>query len=438
LSDALWSLKFTLGSVALFAASIYWDRYSNFAIKTNQGTSGAVFSGWQLLAYVFTFQATMEGSVKKGLLRGLGTCLGGFMAWLGVIVCSWSYDDNAEINPYGLIAWLTIAAGIAGYFMVDPGVAARFGKSQDHGFTGEYFLLVMSLIAIDVFRDSGSKNALVANRIVANLAGIAMAMLVASMPPSRKGSDPKHAFEYWTALRDSFVRLLKTLLNEEERDSITSDDFKMNFLNDASFKRRNVLNLAKDAGRLKALPFLRLDKRLVPLVNSMATNESLLLYLLEIAAEIVREDLVNNFTKGSEPRHKVVQLLRGFNVKEEDDDDVDSNLRATEEERAMEEPGQVSGAEDLISVFLFMASAISDHLHLNEAGLIEISTQNPKLVAHPISEVTDREHVIGPISEEGKKNIPSPDDHGTTLIPRYHTSQDLKQTADEDGIEFVA
>jgi hypothetical protein len=75
--DTLWSVKFTLGNVALFAASVYWDKYSDFAIETNKGTSGAVFTGWQMLAYTFTFQSTMECTVKKGLLRGLGTSLVG-------------------------------------------------------------------------------------------------------------------------------------------------------------------------------------------------------------------------------------------------------------------------------------------------------------------------------------------------------------------------
>jgi hypothetical protein len=415
----------------MFVASVYWNKYSDFAIETNKGTSGAVFTGWQMLAYTFTFQATMECTVKKGLMRGLGTCLGGFMAWLGVIICSWSYDDDAVINPYGLIAWLTIASGIAGYFTVEPGFAARLGKGYDHGFTGEYFILALSLIALEVYHGAGSKNALTVNRIVSNLAGIGMAMLVAWIPPRRKGSDPKYAVEYWTALRDSFGHLLQTLLNEEERDSIKSDDFKTNFLNYPSFKRRTVLYFTKNAGCMKALPFLRVDERLLPLVEAMAMNESLLAYLLEIAAEIVRGDVVNNFTKGSEARHKLVQFLRGLGVQEEEDDDDDANARATEE------PGQVSGAEDLTSLFLFMASAISDKLHVSEAVLIEMSPQNPKLVMHRISEVTDRQRAIGPISSEGKKNIPSRDNHGTTLLPRYH-SQDLKQTTDEDDIEYYA
>jgi hypothetical protein len=126
--------------------------------------------------------------------------LGGFAAWLGVIVCSWSYDDDAEINPYGFIAWLTIISGIAGYFTIEPGIAAPLGKSYDHGLVGEYFVLTLSYIGLSVYRGVGSKNALVANRICSYFAGIAMAMLVAWIPPNRRGGDPKNAEVYWTAL----------------------------------------------------------------------------------------------------------------------------------------------------------------------------------------------------------------------------------------------
>jgi len=124
----LWWIEFTLGSVAIFARQVFWNKFADLAVPTVTGDSGAVFSGWAMLAYCFTFQPTMECTIKKGILRALGTCLGGFMAWLGVIVCSWSYDDDAEINPYGFIAWLTIWCTIATHFTVEKGAAGRMGK----------------------------------------------------------------------------------------------------------------------------------------------------------------------------------------------------------------------------------------------------------------------------------------------------------------------
>ena len=94
--------------------------------------------------------------MKKALQRGLSTALGGFIAWLSAIVCRWSYDDDAEIYPYGLIAWLTITTTICCYFTIDPGNSARMGASYDHGYIGAYYVLAQSLIALEVYRDQGS------------------------------------------------------------------------------------------------------------------------------------------------------------------------------------------------------------------------------------------------------------------------------------------
>lgn len=68
------------------------------------------------MGYAFAWRPTHEGTVKKGIQRILGTCLGGFAGWLGIIVCSWSFADDATINPYGLTAWLTVFTMLCAYF----------------------------------------------------------------------------------------------------------------------------------------------------------------------------------------------------------------------------------------------------------------------------------------------------------------------------------
>lgn len=187
-------------------------------------------------------------------------------------------------------------------------------------------------------------------------------------------------------------------------------------MKDALSKRHDALYLIQNAGNLKALPFLQVDERLKPLVMGLAANESLLAYLLEIAVEIVSGDAVNYFTEESEAHHKLLQLLRGFCSQEEDNND-DDQVGRMEDVPAMEEPGQVSGAEDLIYLFLVMACMVSDRLHVHKATLMEISSQNLKLPANHISEV----NYCKCVSEEGKKNMPPPDVHGTSLSPDNHS-----------------
>jgi hypothetical protein len=67
--------------------------------------------------------------VKKDIQRVAGTALGGFMAWLAIIVCTWSYDDDAPANEYGLIAWLNVTSIAAAYLCIDKGETAREGAS---------------------------------------------------------------------------------------------------------------------------------------------------------------------------------------------------------------------------------------------------------------------------------------------------------------------
>lgn len=86
---------------------VYWSAYASFGIETGLPGVNGVYAGWQHVSYAFCWMPTVEGTFKKGLQRCLGTCLGGFAAWLAIIVASGSYDDSAAINPSGLVAWLT-------------------------------------------------------------------------------------------------------------------------------------------------------------------------------------------------------------------------------------------------------------------------------------------------------------------------------------------
>ena len=64
-------------------------------------------------------------------------------------------------------------------------------------------------------------------------------MVIGSIPPPFfvKGNNPKHAINYLTALEDTFVGLVTTLLDEEESHRIDNDSFRAGFLQAASTKR---------------------------------------------------------------------------------------------------------------------------------------------------------------------------------------------------------
>jgi uncharacterized membrane protein YgaE (UPF0421/DUF939 family) len=204
------------------------------------------------MGYAFSWRPTHEGTVKKGIQRILGTCLGGFTAWLGIIVCSWSYDNEAEINPYGLVAWLTVFTMLCAYFSTLPsGVAAHSGQDKDHGYVGMYFTLTMTLIALQTFLGSGDKNGLTLNRIVATITGVLMAIVISFLPPHINGRDPKYSRDYLDALNDAFIRLLKTFADKDESAKITTDDFKKSLLAPAKAKADFAWFVLNDADMLQ-------------------------------------------------------------------------------------------------------------------------------------------------------------------------------------------
>ena len=67
--------------------------------------------GWTMVAYCFATTQTAEGTVKKGLMRMVGTVTGAFSAWLALLAC----ESTSGFNLYGLVAWLAVTSGIATY-----------------------------------------------------------------------------------------------------------------------------------------------------------------------------------------------------------------------------------------------------------------------------------------------------------------------------------
>lgn len=88
----LWSVKWTGGAVALACVEIYGGLYADWLVRSEMASPDyallGTMQGWSLFAYFLAFQFSMEGTIKKGMMRALGTCLGGFAAWIGIMLCS--------------------------------------------------------------------------------------------------------------------------------------------------------------------------------------------------------------------------------------------------------------------------------------------------------------------------------------------------------------
>lgn len=118
--------------------------------------------------------------------RVLGTALGGLVGWLGVVVASGSGKDDAPINPFGLVVWLTVFTAIGASRAIDPGFMALMGASkQKEGYVGVYFIITMYLVGIEAYHGDTPAPVLALNRIASNAAGIVLAMVLVLTPPCR-------------------------------------------------------------------------------------------------------------------------------------------------------------------------------------------------------------------------------------------------------------
>jgi hypothetical protein len=356
----LWSLRLVAGYVGLMCMSIYWDRYADFRITPSEGYVGPVYSGWHMISYAFAITPTMEGTVKKATQRTLGNCMGAFSAWLGIIVCSGSYHDNSNINPYGFIAWLTVTSLMFTYFYaLEPGSKTRMGYSQDHGCVGMYCSATQALVALEVYLGAGGKNGIALNRIAATISGVVMAVVVQWLPPHVNGGDAKWTLLYLTELRKAFVLLLYTFANEDESCKLVDDDnnFNESLLSVAVEKRQFALFMLKDASQLHFLPIYKVNPRLQALLDQVLAMESLIGYCQVRLSSLASS---SGSTDMSELRKGIHTVLE--NIQNADDPDGTE----TTKDRFNSSPGEVQG--DVVHV----ANAISVNLAKCEKALHDL------------------------------------------------------------------
>jgi hypothetical protein len=305
------AVKFASGVLILVICEVYWVEYRGFAVNESQAVvpetpSGPVaitldsvpnvYSGWNLLSYILATTATCEGTVKKGFFRMLGTALGAFMGWLAIIVCSGSYDSSTPVNLYGLVVWLTLTTGIVAYYSLPTGPAAFFGLNQNSGISGMYIAMTQALVALEVALEVGERDVIVSNRVVATVTGVLMAMVVAIIPPQRRGSDVEPIRALLRQVVETLAFGCRVMLEEGrsggEEAKKALDDMREDFAAESNQAKTKIDFLLKDASQLGAAPFFQVDERLSHEMESMAVTAAYVVMFLEFAAHIAMDDEV--------------------------------------------------------------------------------------------------------------------------------------------------
>lgn len=288
----LWAFKLTAGYVALVVMEVYWDAYAQFFIETpEQNAKHHTLIGWQLLTYAMTFTPTVEGTVKKGIVRVIGTLLGGFFGWLAIVVSSGSTSNDAPINPYGFVAWITITSSVMAYFLAfDSGLNAYMGIDYDHGYIGAYLIATQALVAFMVYHGEGGRGELAVNRIVATVIGVLTSVSVALIPPYVRGGNPVYVRAYYESIRDAYLAFLRDLIKEagrtDDQDAMQFDDEYDKELGKDMKKKRSLASfLLKDSDHLRCFPFMRVDERIRPAIERLTLAESFLSLCVDLAQD---------------------------------------------------------------------------------------------------------------------------------------------------------
>lgn len=380
----VWCIKFAIGMTALVSMGVYWEAFANLEVPVrDEGMPvGAHFSGWYIIAYSMSSTQTSEGTVKKGLLRLIGTATGGFSGWIALSACG--------TNVYGLVAWGTVTTSIATYLGLERGFKSRMGLSTDYGYFPGYFALTQAIVVIDVFNGVGGKNDIVANRILANTTGIAMAIVLAIIPPGLWGGDPKYAMallcEEQEILRECLEILLSPTEESDDRDAgfeklATRIDKLHSDKRAVAAKLSNEANdFYKDSSRFRRLPFCRVDPKLKSELDALTSVGSLIFIMLDFAAKICRtEDLRSSLLDQPEQSSCLRDVLKELksDVANEPVDGVtsggaaDHTASATSVETAEDDEG-AAPKEDATKLFLHYVKIAHHKLRERKSGLSAI------------------------------------------------------------------
>ncbi|EJK63821.1 hypothetical protein THAOC_15504 [Thalassiosira oceanica] len=217
-------------------------------------------------------------------------------------------------------------SSVLAYYTLPQGFSSRFGLDQDLAWGSGYFAMTQYLIVLTVYKGFGTINDVTVNRIVANLAGIFLSLVLAAIPPGIFGSSPRELQflleDKKRALRDC-LRLILDGSKTEHR--LPQHDLaarlhrlhataKATFI--AGFSDANAYH--KDAQQLKSLPILKVDPRMQVALGNAAVLGASLLSLIRLAILIVESDTeLAGFAEGAEERKVLEEIVSGLDIQDD-------------------------------------------------------------------------------------------------------------------------
>ncbi|CDJ51088.1 hypothetical protein, conserved [Eimeria brunetti] len=182
-------VKLVIPLIAIFSCAICFPEFLQYSWGvtvtehpiildiSNQGVATRM-APWFLLGYLTVLQLTYNGTVHRGLARTVGIVLGSLCGWLGM---KWLGSNLAA-----LIAFCSVTVFIDIFAFADPRHPLD-GFSRKWGYSGMVFTYTQSLIVTLASGKlgglTGEEDYLATTRILSNLMGILLAVIVAHLPP---------------------------------------------------------------------------------------------------------------------------------------------------------------------------------------------------------------------------------------------------------------
>lgn len=257
------------------------------------------------LAYAFATMPTTEGTVKKCVLRLIGTFVGAFSAWAAI--------RATGDNDIGLVAWITITTFLSVYLSLEKSEKARLGQSKDYGYAGFYIILTQSVIVFDYVGGVGDGDDLVVDRIVSNVTGVLMASFLAVIPPRVMGGNPKWALLVAKKTKDGLRECAFCLLDDAAKEAADLDKMKSTYVREVNELRSDALYLLEDAKRMSFFPFFCVDTSLEEEIYSLAITSSAVATLYDQVSEAIHDPRYSQQSEEEESdlRRRVTQLVSG-------------------------------------------------------------------------------------------------------------------------------
>jgi len=217
--------------------------------------------------------------------------LGGFIGWVGTIVCSWSYEQEitTTLNPYATVIWVAFFTTAATYLSTDAGPQGLFGPTYSHGFLGFYFSMVQSLVMLSTYIQPDTRDAVTVTRVVATIVGVVVAMVLQLIPPNCYGRYPRDIVPCLTEIKNVFKNTVDAALSLHKNNLLKSSSLSPSSTSSlyeeliVSGRQREqieavqkLLNhrlfLVKDSGALSFLPLMKLNPKLIPLLREITVT----------------------------------------------------------------------------------------------------------------------------------------------------------------------